>query len=158
MSENMSLKEQINEDLKASVKAGDAERRSVLRMLKARILEKEVELRSKKGRDYELNDEEVVDVVTSYAKQRQQSIDAYRQAERGDLAEQEEEEMRVLEPYLPKQLSEEELEAVIRAAIESTGAQSPQDFGKVMRVVMSDVKGKADGKVVNETVRRLLGA
>ncbi len=152
----MSLKDRINEDLTAAVKSGDAETRSVLRMVKARILEAEVELRTKKGRDYQLNDEEVVDVISRYAKQRHQSIDAYRQAEREDLATQEEAELRVLEPYLPQQLSEQELEAAVQAAVEKTGASGPKDFGLVMREVMSEVRGRADGKQVNELVRKLL--
>ncbi len=152
----MPLKQQIDQDLKAAVKSGDAERRSVLRMIKARIQEREVELRSEKGLDYQLNDEEVVEVVTGYAKQRRQSIDAYRQAGREDLAAREDRELQLLEPYLPRQLSEADLEKLIRAAIEKAGATGPKDFGQVMRIVMPKVKGQADGKLVNELVRRQL--
>lgn len=152
----MPLKAQIEADLKAAVKAGDSTRRDLLRMLKARILESEVQLRAKRGRDYALTDAETIEVVTQYAKQRRQSIDAYREAGREDLAGKEERELEALQPYLPRQLSREEIEALAREAIASSGASSAKDLGTVMKLVMPKVQGAADGKVVNEIVRGLL--
>ena len=149
----MDLKLRIASDITKSLKAGDRTKVSVLRMVKARILEKEVELRSSKGRDYSLNDEETTSVITTYAKQRKQSIDSYRQAEREDLAAQEEKELEILQEYLPKQLSESEIETLVEEAIRETGASSPGDMGNVMRTLMPKLKGAADGKVVNGIVR-----
>jgi uncharacterized protein YqeY len=152
----MSLKVRITSDITQALKKGDRTKVSVLRMVKARILEKEVELRSSKGRDYSLSDEETIGVITTYAKQRKQSIEAYRQAEREDLATQEEKELAILQNYLPKQLSESEIEALVDGAIQETGASSPNDMGNVMRVLMPRLKGAADGKVVNSIVRQKL--
>jgi len=152
----MSLKSRIASDAKEALKAGDRTKVSVLRMVSAKILEKEVELRASKGRDYSLDDEETVGVIVSYAKQRKQSIDSYRQAEREDLAVQEETELEILQQYLPQQLSEEEIEALVEQAIQETGASSPSDMGTVMRVLMPKLKGAADGKLVNSIVRQKL--
>lgn len=152
----MSLKGQIQRDLTLALKQGDQARRGVLRMLKSKILEAEVELRSKKGRDYELNDEEVLDVIARYAKQRTQSIEAYESAGRQDLADRERQELDILRGYLPRQLSEQEIEEIARQLIDELGATSQRDLGKVMGAIMSRVKGSADGKVVREVVQRLL--
>ena len=140
----MSLKARITSDIKQALKAGDRTKVSVMRMIKARILEKEVELRSSKGRDYSLSDEETTGVITTYAKQRKQSIEAYRQAEREDLATQEEKELAILQDYLPKQLSESEIEVLVDEAIQETGASSPNEMGNVMRILMPRLKGAAD--------------
>ncbi len=152
----MTLKARIASDIRQALKAGDRTKVSVLRMVSARILEKEVELRSSKGRDYSLNDEETTGVIVAYAKQRKQSIESYRQAEREDLATQEEKELEILQEYLPKQLSESEIEALVEEAIQETGASSPGDMGNVMRALMPRLKGAADGKVVNSIVRQKL--
>jgi uncharacterized protein YqeY len=152
----MSLKARITSDIKQALKAGDRTKVSVLRMVKARILEKEVELRSSKGRDYSLSDEETTGVIATYAKQRKQSIEAYRQAEREDLANQEQKELKILQDYLPKQISEGEIEALVEDAIQETGASSLSDMGKVMRILMPRLKGAADGKLVNAMVRQKL--
>jgi uncharacterized protein YqeY len=142
--------------MRSALKSGDRHTVSVLRMVKAKILEREVELRSKKGRDYQLNDEETVEVISSYAKQRRQSIESYRQAGREDLAAQEQSELNILQHYLPKQLSEEEIEALVDQVISQTGASGPRDMGAVMKALMPQVKGAADGRMVNEIVRRRL--
>lgn len=152
----MSLKARIVSDVNQALKAGDRTKVSVLRMVKAKILEKEVELRSSKGRDYSLNDEETTSAITTYAKQRRQSIDSYRQAEREDLAAQEEKELEILQEYLPKQLSENEIETLVEEAIKEAGASNPGDMGNVMRVLMPRLKGAADGKLVNSIVRKKL--
>ncbi len=154
----MSLKERIASDIKAAMKSGHHNTVSALRMVSAKILDKEVEHRSQKGRDYQLTDEETVEVISSYAKQRRQSIDSYRQGGREDLVAQEESELRLLQQYLPKQLSEEEIEAMVEKAIAETEASGPQDIGIVMRALMPRVKGAVDGKLVNEIVRRRLTA
>lgn len=154
----MSLKKRIVEDLTKAIKQGDKLRLGVLRMLKARMVEAEVELRAQRGRDYELNDGEVTDVLTSYAKQRRQSIDSYRQAERHDLAGREKAELAIIHEYLPEQLSEEDVARIVDEAIAETGARSEKDLGPVMRVVMPRVKGAADGSFVNELVRNRLRA
>lgn len=152
----MTLKLKIESDLKAAVKGADPARRDLLRMLKARILEAEVELRVGKGRDYQLSDAEVVDVISRYAKQRKQSIEAYEKAGREDLASRERHELDLLSPYLPKQLSEAEVEAIVREAITESGASSARDIGVVMRLAMGKAAGLADGKTVNRFARQLL--
>lgn len=152
----MSLKERIVSDTKTALKSGDRTMVSALRMLSAKILEKEVDLRTKKGRDYHLSDEETIEVISISAKQRRQSIDAYRQGGREDLATQEEAELKILQRYLPKQLSEEELETIVSETISETGASGSNDIGMVMKALMPKVKGAADGKLVNEIVRRKL--
>ena len=152
----MTLKERIASDITAAMKSGNSQTVSVLRMVRARILDKEVELRTQKGRDYQLSDEETVTVVFSYAKQRQQSIDSFRQAGREEMAAREEEELSLLQNYLPQQLTEEEIERLVQKAISDTGASGPKDMGLVMKSVMPKLQGVADGKLVNEVVRRRL--
>ncbi len=125
-------------------------------MVRAKILEKEVEFRSQKGRDYQLNDEETVGVILSYAKQVRQSIDSYRQGGRTDLVAQEEAELPILQRYLPKQLSGEELEGMVDEAISETGASGPKDIGIVMKALMPKVQGAVDGKLASEIVRQKL--
>ena len=152
----MTLKERIHADMKSAMKAGDRTRVSVLRMVSAKVLEKEVELRRQKGRDYQLNDQEVIEVTAAYAKQRRQSIESYRQAGREDLMAQEEAELEILKKYLPRQLSADEIETLVDAAIAESGATDPKEMGKVMKVLMPRLKGAADGKTVNAVVKRKL--
>lgn len=154
----MSLKERINEDLRTGMKARDEKLCSVLRMLKAQILEAEVQLRAKKGRDYQLEDEEVIEVLARYARQRSQSIDAYAAGGRQDLVEQEEAELEILKRYLPKPLTEGEIESLVVEAIRESGASSMRDLGAVMRLVMPRLKGAADGNAVRQIVQRNLGS
>ncbi len=152
----MDLRSRLQQDTKTALKAGDKLVLSTLRMLKSKILEREVELRSEKGRDYHLNDEETIEVISSYAKQRRQSIESYRQGGREDLVEKEQQELSVVERYLPAQLDEDALEALVDRSIEETGALSLKDLGKVMKTVMSEAKGAADGKLVNQIAKRRL--
>lgn len=154
----MSLKARIGEDMKAAMKSGDKDRVGVLRMLRARILEAEVASRASRGRDHELEDTEVLEALAAYAKQRRDSIDAYRQAKREDLASREEWELGVVREYLPRPLSDDEVRAVVAEAIASSGARSPREMGAVMKLVMPRVKGSADGKRVQEIVKELLAA
>ena len=148
----MNLNQQLGADLTAAMKAKDAARLSALRMLKAAVMNKGVE----KGRD--LDDAEVLQVVASLVKQRRDSIEQFEKAGRADLVAKETGEIAVLERYLPPALSQDEINAAVAAAIAETGATSPKDMGKVMKAVMPKLAGKnADGKAVNEAVRRTLG-
>jgi len=149
----MSLNEQIGTDIAAAMKAKDAPRLSALRMLKAAVMNKSVE----KGRD--LDDAEVLQVVTSLVKQRRDSIEQFTKAGRTDLVDKESGEITVLEAYLPPAASAEEIDAAVSAAITETGASTVKDMGKVMKAVMPKLAGKhADGRTVNDAVRRRLGA
>ena len=148
----MPLNEKIAADITAAMKAKDALRLSALRMLKAAIMNKGVE----KKRD--LEDAEVLQVVAALVKQRRDSIEQFAKAGRTDLVNKETDEMAILEHYLPPAVSAEEIEAAVAAAIAETGASSVKDMGKVMKAVMPKLAGKnADGRTVNEAVRRKLG-
>jgi uncharacterized protein YqeY len=149
----MLLRDKVNADMTAAMKAKDAPRLSALRMLKAAIMNKGVE------KAHDLDDAEVLQVVSSLVKQRRDSIEQFTKAGRTDLVEKESGEITVLEQYLPPAASAADIEAAVMAAIEATGASSPKDMGKVMKAVMPMLAGKnADGKTVNEIVRRKLGA
>lgn len=154
----MRLKERIKLDTQEAMKARNQQVVNVLRMVSAKILEKEVELRRSKGRDYELNDDETIAVLNAYAKQRRQSIDSYRDGGREDLAKQEERELEIVQDYLPQQLSEDEIRAIVAETIQEIEASGPQAIGLVMRAVMPKMKGAADGRVVNAVVKELLSA
>jgi hypothetical protein len=148
----MSLNEQIATDITAAMRAKDAVRLSALRMLKAAVMNKGVE----KKRD--LEDAEVLQVVASLVKQRRDSIEQFSKAGRTDLVDKETAEIAILEQYLPPAVSADEIEAAVAAAIAETGASSAKDMGKVMKAVMPKLAGKnADGKAVNDAVRRTLG-
>jgi len=149
----MSLNEKLGTDITAAMKAKDAPRLSALRMLKAAVMNKGVE----KGRD--LEDAEVLQVVASLVKQRRDSIEQFQNAGRMDLVDKETGEITVLEAYLPPAASADDIDAAVAAAIAETGAASVKDMGKVMKAVMPKLAGKhADGRTVNEAVRRKLGA
>jgi len=149
----MALSDKVNADITAAMKARDAARLSALRMMKAAIMNKGVE----KGRD--LEDAEVLQVLASLVKQRRDSTDQFSKSGRTDLVEKETAEITVLEEYLPPAASAADIDAAVAAAIAETGAVSPKDMGKVMKAVMPKLAGKnADGKAVNEAVRRKLGA
>jgi uncharacterized protein YqeY len=149
----MLLRDKVNTDIAAAMKAKDAARLSALRMVKAAIMNKGVE----KGHD--LDDSEVLQVLGSLVKQRRDSIEQFAKAGRTDLVEKETAEIAVLEEYLPPAASPEEIDAAVAAAIAETSATSPRDIGKVMKAVMPKLAGKnADGRTINEAVRRKLGA
>src|SRR5262245_26468269 len=149
----MSFIETVSTDIATAMKAKNASRLSALRMLKAAIMNKSVE----KGRD--LNDDEALQVVGALVKQRRDSIDQFAKAGRTDLVEKETAEIAVLDEYLPPAATSEEIDAAIALAISETGASSAKDIGKVMKAVMPKLAGKnADGRAVNEAVRRKLGA
>jgi uncharacterized protein YqeY len=149
----MTLSETVNGDITAAMKARDQARLSALRMLKAAIMNKGVE----KGRD--LDDAEVLQVIGSLVKQRRDSIEQFAKAGRTDLVDKETGELAVLQAYLPPGATAEEIAAAVAEAVAETGASSVKDMGKVMKAVMPKLAGKAaDGKAVNDAVRRTLGA
>jgi uncharacterized protein len=146
-------KDQLQAQIHAAMKAGEKVRVGALRLLSAAVKNREVEL------GHELSAEEFTEVAMREAKRRKESIEAYEGAGRTELVERERAELAVLEPYLPDALSEDELTAIIEAAVASTGASGPGDLGAVMKAVMAEVKGRADGKAVSDAVRaRLSGA
>ncbi|MBZ0221384.1 MAG: GatB/YqeY domain-containing protein [Candidatus Methylomirabilis sp.] len=147
----MGLRDDINRDMVAAMKSGDKDRLSTLRMLLSAIKYKEVDAK------HQLNDEEVVSVLSTLIKQRQDSIDQFRKGGREDLVLKESKEVEVLKGYLPPQLSADEVRDIIKKAAQETGAAGPKDMGKLMKAVMPLVKGKADGKLVNDIVKEVLG-
>ena len=146
----MSLKEQLTNDMKEAMKAHDKDRLAVIRMVRGAVRQQEID--GKK----ELGDEDVLAVISKEVKMRRDSIEEFRKGGREDLVEKTEAEIAVLMPYLPAQLSEEEIRGLVQAAVAQTGAASPKDMGKVMGVLMPKVKGRADGKTVNAIVRSML--
>jgi uncharacterized protein len=149
----MSLSEQIISDLTASMKAQDAQRTSTLRMVKAAMMNRKIEKGS------ELDNDEMQKLLRSLVKQRRDSIEQYEKAGRQELVEKEQEEISVIETYLPQAASVGEIEAAVAAAISETGATSIKDMGKVMKAVQASLAGKnADGKVVADTVKAKLSA
>lgn len=147
----MTLKEKINADLLAAMKAKENARLDALRMLKAAIMKFEVAGDKK----IEATDENILQIIGKEVKQRKDSIDAYKKGGRDDLAAKEEAEMKILQTYLPAQMSEEELKSLISQTISQTGATA-KDFGKVMGAVMAQAKGKTDGQTVTKLVKEML--
>lgn len=150
----MSLKDQVSEEIKTAMKAKDKVRLETVRSIKKVILERETTVRAQ-GQEG-LTEEQELEVLVQQAKQRRDSIEQYRKAGRDDLAEQEAQELAIIESFLPQQLSDDELSEALDEVIRQTGASSPKDMGKVMGVAMKDLKGKADGKKVQELVKQKL--
>ena len=145
----MSIKDRLIADMKQAMKDREAgkTRLSVIRMVRASIKNAEVE------RKRELTEEEVLEVLNREVKLRREALEEYKKGNRPELCEALENEISVLQQYLPQQLTEEEIRAMVREAIRETGASGPKDLGKVMSVLMPKVKGRADGKAVNAMVR-----
>ena len=150
----MSLKDRISDEIKAAMKAKDKLRLDTVRGIKKVILEKESEIRAK-GRE-ELTEAEELAIVMQLAKQRRDSIKQFTDAGREELADKEAQELKILDEYLPAQLSDEEIEAAVDEAIAKTGATSMRDMGKVMGPVMAKLKGQADGSKVQAFVKAKL--
>jgi hypothetical protein len=149
----MGIVEQVGKDLIAAMKAQEALKLSVLRMMKAALKNKQVEL----GKP--LEDPEAMAVLRTLVKQRRESIEQFRKGARDDLADKEEAEIKIVETYLPAAASEAEIAAAVAAAIAETGAAQVKDLGKVMKAAMAKLVGKnVDGRRVNEQVRAKLGA
>jgi uncharacterized protein YqeY len=146
----MSLKEQLRIDMADAMRSGDKEKRDTLRLLLSAI--KQVEIDEQK----ELSDDEVLAVLSKQAKQRKESIADYEAAGREDLVYEEKAQLALIETYLPVQMDREEISRMAAKAIAEVGAEGPQDMGKVMGRLMPQMKGQADGRLVNEVVRDLL--
>lgn len=146
------LKDKLQEDIKAAMVAQDAEKLSTLRMLKSALQYAEIN----KGLDYQATDEDVIDVIGKEVKKRRESIDLYEKGGRPELAEKEEQELAILQSYLPEQMSEEEVKKLVDEAVAATGGTSMQDMGKVMGALMAKVKGKADAGMVSNLVKQKL--
>jgi uncharacterized protein YqeY len=144
------LKAQLTEDLKSALRSGDKLRTSVIRLLTALIKNREVEKRGT------LTDAEVIQAVSASCKQRQEAIEQYRQGGRQDLVDKETAELAILQTYLPAALSPDELQTLVRDAIQDAQASSPREMGKVMALLIPKVTGRADGKVVSTLVREML--
>jgi uncharacterized protein len=152
----MSLKKQVDEEIKAAMKAKDKTRLETVRSIKKAILEKEVSVRP--SGQTELTEAQELELLAQLVKQRRDAVEQYQQVNRPDLAEQEAKELAILEEYLPKQLSDEELAAEIDRIITQVGATSAKDMGKVMGPVMQEFKGRVDGKKVQEVVKARLSS
>ncbi len=149
----MPIVEKVEKDLVAALKAQETLKLSVLRMMKAALMNKKVEL----GKA--VDDPEALAVLRTLAKQRRESVEAFRKGGRDDLADKEEAEIKIVEAYLPAAASEEDIDAAVAAAIAETGASTAKDLGKAMKAAMAKLAGKnADGKRVSEKVRAKLGA
>ena len=146
----MSLKERLTEEMKAAMKARDELRLATVRQVRAVLKNREIELKR------ELDDQGICEVLATLVKQRRESIRLFLEAGRTELAGKEEQELAILQEFLPSQLTADEVAAIVREAIVASGAQGPKDMGKVMKLVMPQVTGRADGKLVNDTVREQL--
>jgi uncharacterized protein YqeY len=148
----MNLKEKINEDMKAAMKSGNKIKLETVRSIRALMLEFE-----KSGANKELNPEDEIKLLSTAAKKRKESIEQYEKAGRQDLVEKEQAELNILMEYLPKQLSEKEIQMEIKRIADELGANSKEDFPKLMPAVMKELKGRADGKIVKQEVEKYLG-
>lgn len=150
------LKDRLTQDLKAAMKARDQARLRTIRGLRAAILEKEIAERQ--GGEATLSEEQVLAVLQKQAKQRRDAITQFETAGREDLVAKEREELDILETYLPKQLDAEAVRTALQSIITQVGATSMRDMGKVMGAAMSQLRGKADGRLVQQVARELLSA
>lgn len=150
----MSLKNQLLSDIKTAMKAKEADRLRVLRSLKAKLMEKEIAER--KGGEASLSDEQAIEVLMKAAKQRRESIEQFEKGGREDLAESEKQELAIIEEYLPKMMSEDEVRSAVRKKIDELGASGMGDMGKVMGALMQDLKGKAEGSMISSVVKEEL--
>jgi uncharacterized protein YqeY len=146
----MGLRENIDGDLKEALKSGAKDKVSTLRMLNAALKNKQIDKRAP------LTEEEVIETVRSLMKQRKDSIEQFAKGGRQDLVDKEAAEIKILEIYLPQQLSREEIETMVREAISQTGAQGAKDMGKVMKALIQKIGGRADGKIVSDLVKQAL--
>jgi uncharacterized protein YqeY len=146
----MTFLEKLNSDLKEAMKAKDEVRMNCIRQVKTAVMNREV------AKKITLNDEQVMEVIASVVKSHVESIDSFKKGNREDLVVKEEAELAVLKAYLPEQLSDEELRIIVEAAVKTSGASAIKETGKVMALIMPQVKGKADGGRINAIVREFL--
>ena len=144
------LKEKLNSDLREAVRGGDKVRRSVIRLVFAAVQNTEI------ARQAALEESDILGIIAKEARQRQESVEAFKQGNRQDLVAQEEAELAILQEYLPQQMTRDEVIAEARRIIEEVGAQGPGDKGKVMPKLIAELKGRADGREINEVVTELL--
>lgn len=147
----MGLYQKISDDAKTALKEGNSFSLSVLRMVISAVKMLEIEKSLK-----EIDDQSVLQVIQRQAKQHKESIEQFGKGNRHDLAEKELKELRILESYMPKQLTEDELTAMVKEAISETGAKSKADIGKIMKIVMEKSRGRSDGKTINQIVARFI--
>ncbi|OPX44287.1 yqey-like protein [Ruminiclostridium hungatei] len=147
----MSLKDLLLQDLKDAMKDGDAVRKTAVQMARSAVLQVE------KDTKVTLDDDGIVEIIAKEVKKRMDTLPDFEKSGRDDLIDNLKAEIEVLKKYLPQQLSESEIEIIVKNAIASTGAASAKDIGKVMQAVMPETRGKADGKLVNQIVKNLLG-
>jgi hypothetical protein len=148
----MALTEKINDDLKAAMKSGDSIKLNTIRSIRSKIIEL-----SKRGTGSTMTPEDELTILLSEAKKRKEAIEMYQKGGRTDLSDQEQRELEIINEYLPKQMSREEAGDMVKKIIQEVGAVSGKDFGKVMPAAMKELKGKIDGKVVQEIVKEQLG-
>jgi len=146
----MNLKDQLTEEMKSAARAKDKLRLGTIRMVRSEIKNREIALR------HELSDDEILKLLGTMVKQRKDSISQFKKGGRDDLAAREEQELEILQAYLPEQLDAAEIEKIVKAVIGETGAAGKKDMGKVMQAVMARVAGRADGREVNRLVSSLL--
>jgi uncharacterized protein YqeY len=151
----MGLKEQISEEIKAAMKMPDKTRLETLRTLRAVLMEREIE---KRGSGTGVTPDDEMAVMMSAAKKRKESIEQFEKGGRPELAEQERKELAIIQEYLPKQLLTGDIETIVDQVMKEIGASGPGDFGKLMPAVMKQLKGKADGRVIQDIVKKKLGA
>ena len=147
----MSIKEQLKQDTIAAMRSGDSETRNTLRMLSAAIKQVEIDTRT------ELDDEAVLNILTKQAKQRRESITDFEKAGRAEMAAEEKQELAVIESYLPQMMGLDEVKTIAAEVIAELGVTDMKGMGQIMGALMPRLKGKADGRVVNQAVRELLG-
>jgi uncharacterized protein len=152
----MTLKDKLNEDLKAAMRSGDSRRRDALRMLLASVKQGEVDMLDPLKRTGGLSEEDVSAILLREAKRRREAIEGFEKGGAAERAAQERSELALIESYLPQQMGRAEIEPLARQAIAETGATTPAQAGAVMQRLMPKVKGKADGKLVNQIVKELL--
>lgn len=146
----MTMQTRLNDDMKQAMRDRDVLRRDVIRYLRSEV--KNQEIRDQK----ELDDAGVIQVLSRQAQQRRDSIEAYRDADRQDLVDKEESELSVIMAYLPQQMTQEEITALVQQVVAEVGASGPEDMGKVMGAIMPQVRGKAEGREVNAIVQQTL--
>jgi hypothetical protein len=151
MEQEAALKKRLSDDLKQAMKSGDTVRRDTIRLLISSVNNAEI------AKQAPLTDADILGVIARDVKRHQESIDAFKKGNRPDLVAKEEAEMAILQAYLPKQMTRDEVVAAAREVIAAVGAKGPGDKGRVMQQLMPRLKGKADGKEINEVVTELLG-
>jgi len=149
------LHQQLSENLKSAMKTGQEFEAGVFRMLLAALHNKEIEKKGK-GIETELSDEEVIEVLSKEAKKRKEAAEIYKKGGRDDLAEKEAKELEIIKKYLPEEMPIEEIEKIVKIAIEKTGIKEASGFGKVMAEVMKELKGKADASTISEIIKKEL--